>query len=170
MCKVNIISIILLLTAMQLLASGSSFGTEVNVGFKGKFANLPVGANESSLAEAGISDLGLQTLLADYGVSSIEKLIPEFDPSDRVGVTRTGEIVQLTNYSRFFVLKFHNDVLADAFLADAKKEQWIFTAEKSQAPILCVSADLVPPRSLSAAPDPNDPKCLAHVAHLRSKL
>jgi hypothetical protein len=131
MLKLIAISFVVVGVLFLLTSDGIAEGAEVNVVFKSRVIDLPPGASMSSLDDAQIQDAALRAFLSAYGVSSAEKLIPHFQLKDTLGITRTGEIVRLTDYSRYFILRFQDDAHADAFLADMGKSQWVCSAQRS---------------------------------------
>jgi len=153
-CSILLSIIVVLLV---LFYGGIADGAEINVVFRGNVIDVPLGVSNSSLNEAEVYAVGLRSFLSSYGVLSIEKLIPNFELKDTLGVTRTGEIVRLTDYSRYFILGFLDDAHADAFLADAEKSQWISAAQKPQRVSLCVSSKAAEPSVVSESSYPNDP-------------
>jgi hypothetical protein len=76
----------------------------------------------------------------------IERAFPTFDLADTLGVSRTGEIVRLTDWSRVYVLQFPRSVDAGAFADSVRGDSTIAYVELNQT------------TGLDGAQYPNDPQ------------
>jgi subtilisin family serine protease len=92
-------------------SGGSGGGSEVIpperqvlASFRKGIVQLPQGQTKALLAQTTISSPEIATVIGAYGVESIEKAFPNFNLADTLGISRTGEVVRLTNLSEIYAL------------------------------------------------------------------
>ena len=107
---VNIVlcySFLLLINSTVLFAQSNEIKTELIVQFKPDIIAFPEQVKEVPLSESDtIIPNGLQSNLRDLRAEALSKTFPEFNQSDTLKVTRTGEKVRLSDMSEIFTLRF----------------------------------------------------------------
>lgn len=90
---------------------------------------LPEGEVEARLPDAFVRPPGLRAVLHDYGVQWVGKGMPCFDLADTVGVSRTGEVIRLTDWSRLWVFSIPPSADIQRFIAALEGLREVLYAE-----------------------------------------
>lgn len=90
---------------------------------------LPEGEVEARLQDAFVRPPGLHAVLHDYGVQWVGKGMPCFDLADTVMVTRTGDIVRMTDWSRLWVFSIPLCADMERFIAALEELREVLFAE-----------------------------------------
>ena len=77
---------------------------EIIVMFKSDAITPPSGRTRGRPDEFDIPSQALRQILRNANVQAISRLMPDFRPEDRFAVSRTGETVQLTDWTHVYVL------------------------------------------------------------------
>lgn len=75
---------------------------QVTVMFRPGIVQFPPGEYSASATGEVITSEGVLQVLTAWGPSTVELAFPAFQPSDTIGIARTGEQVRLNDYSRIF--------------------------------------------------------------------
>lgn len=78
---------------------------EIHVQFAPGTVTLPDGQTRASPQDLTINVPALQEAFQQFGVETVAKTFPEFEPADTVATTRTGEQVRLADVSGVFTLR-----------------------------------------------------------------
>ena len=102
---------------------------EVIVMFKSDAVISPANRTAGKPDEFQIPEQGLRQLLLNANVEAISRLMPEFRPEDRYAVSRTGEEVQLTDWTQVYVIRLPLPQAREGFLNALKKRPEVIFAE-----------------------------------------
>ncbi|PIP12003.1 MAG: hypothetical protein COX49_08030, partial [bacterium (Candidatus Stahlbacteria) CG23_combo_of_CG06-09_8_20_14_all_40_9] len=102
---------------------------EVIVMFKIDAVIPPANRTAGRPDEFQIPEQGLLQVLLDANVEAISRLMPEFRPEDRYAVSRTGEEVQLTDWTNVYVIRLPQPQARESFLNALKKRPEVIFAE-----------------------------------------
>jgi hypothetical protein len=86
--------------------------------FRPGVIQLPSGNLAATLQNTVVTSEEVADLLQDYEVESIAKAIPEFNPADSLGISRTGDLVRLTDYSEVYRLVLSSAASARELVAE----------------------------------------------------
>ena len=89
---------------------------EFIVEFKPGILTLPQGRTKGRLDEIEIPSQELHQILVNGRVSEISRLIPNFVAENRFKMTRTGEPVELTDWSNVYLLRLAVPMMRDSLL------------------------------------------------------
>ena len=93
---------------------------EVLVMFDSGAITAPAGQATGRPEEFQFSGEELRKVIKDARVQAISRLIPDFQPEDRFATGRTGELVQLTDWTHVYVLRLPQPGARDSFLESLK--------------------------------------------------
>jgi hypothetical protein len=93
------------------------------------YIELPEGEHWGTLDDANVRVPALRRVLEDYGVARLAKFMPCFDLADTVLVTRTGDVVRLTDWSKFWVFTTPRGASVSAFIEDLSRLREVVFAE-----------------------------------------
>ena len=102
---------------------------EVVVMFKSDAVIPPANRTAGRPDEFQIPERGLRQLLLNANVEAISRLMPEFRPEDRYAVNRTGEEVQLTDWTQVYVIRLPQPQAREGFLNALKNRPEVIFAE-----------------------------------------
>ncbi|MFQ6611103.1 MAG: S8 family serine peptidase [Fidelibacterota bacterium] len=102
---------------------------EVIVMFKSGAVGPPEGRTAGGLEEFQIPEQALKHVLLNANVEAISRLIPDFLPEDKYGVSRTGEEIQLTDWTNVYVIRIPQSQARNGFLNALKKRSEVIFAE-----------------------------------------
>ena len=89
----------------------------------------PEGRTEGTLDEFQITSDTLRQILADANVEAISRLVPDFQDEDRFIISRTGESVVLTDWTRVYLLRVPVAQTRDSLIAVLNNRAEIVYAE-----------------------------------------
>ncbi len=102
---------------------------EVIIMFKSGAVVPPAGSTAGGPEEFQIPEQTLRHLLLNADVEAISRLIPDFLPEQEYAVSRTGEEVQLTDWTNVYVIRFPQPQAREGFLNALKNHQDVIFAE-----------------------------------------
>ena len=102
---------------------------EVIVMFRSDAVIPPASRTEGQPDEFQIPDEGLRQLLLNTNVERIARLMPDFRPEDRFAISRTGETVQLTDWTHVYILRLPQAAAREAFLDALENRPEVVFAE-----------------------------------------
>ena len=102
---------------------------EVIVMFRSDAVIPPENRTEGRPDEFQIPGDGLRQLLVETNVETIARLLPDFRPEDRFAISRTGETVQLTDWTHIYVIRLPQATLREAFVNALERRPEVVFAE-----------------------------------------
>jgi len=126
---------VLFFCALYTIANGQSITPsvdperEVIVMFKSDAVIPPENRTKGRPDEFQIPEQGLRQVLLHANIEAISRLMPDFRPEERHAVTRTGEEVQLTDWSNVYVIRLPQPNAREGFLNALKKRPAVIFAE-----------------------------------------
>lgn len=126
---------VLILCALYTFAQGQSLtpsidpDREVIVMFKSDAVIPPANRTEGRPDEFQIQEEALRHILLNANVGAISRLMPDFLPEQKYAVSRTGEEVQLTDWTHVYVLHLPQPQAREGFLNALKKRPEVIFAE-----------------------------------------
>ena len=87
---------------------GGENGFDVMVMFRPGVAEIPGGISAARPAEVRFSQSRIGEILFQCNAQYILRAVPDFQRADTLQVTRTGEIVRVTDWSDTYIIKLNN--------------------------------------------------------------
>ncbi len=144
-------STILFNIAIIILMSSLSFGQEPNVDreiivmFQPDILQLPTGKADARLDELTISVQGIRKALRKIKVYKVSKAFKDFKFTDTFGVSKTGEVVRLSDLSNIYKIQIQNSLKTPELIKELSQFSEVIYAEFNGS-------------AIPATPPPDDPR------------